>query len=262
MRSVENSLARVGVNVGFARAVVTGMVDGSLRAWESAGGTSYHAVHPYGMSLIWGDTVDAEFDRIISHLQEGQYRSRDEWLQIDPRWADLPWERELTRSIGMSGLSIRQRLNFEFEPSAFLAARRGAVPEGWSLVRADESDYHRSGSVVPARFWRSAGDFVRHGGGWRAERDGFRGALAFTSFRFDDDLEIGIETHPEARGQGLATAVAARMIGDLLDRGITPIWSCRDSNHASIALASKLGFRPTVRLPYYGIARASTRETR
>lgn len=233
------------------------MADGELRSWESSGGPAHHVVHAYGMSLIWGDGVGHEFDRIVAHLREGRYRGRDEWLQIDPRWADLPWEAELTTPAGRTEVSVHQRINFAFDPDAFRDAReRFTVPAGWSLVPADDSDYARTGSVVPAEFWRSAADFLEHGGGWRAESSGVYGALAFTSFRFDDELEIGIETHPDARGRGLATAVAARMIGDLLEQGITPVWSCRESNLASVALATKLGFRPVRRLPYYGLAAA------
>lgn len=255
-QNLARALARVDANVGFARAVVEGMVDGQFHTWRSSQGSAHHVVHPYGMSLIWGDGVDREFDELIAHLRQGRYRTRDEWLQIDPRWADLPWERELTNSAEtLEPATVHQRINFEFDPDAFAAVHRQlAVPADWSVVRADESDFARPGSVVPAEFWRNAADFLAYGGGWRAESNGVRGALAFTSFRFGDELEIGIETHPDARGKGLATGVAARMIEDLLEHGISPVWSCRESNLASVRLASKLGFRPVRRLPYYGLA--------
>ncbi|SDL38157.1 GNAT acetyltransferase [Microbacterium azadirachtae] len=243
-------LAQVEVNVGFARAVLEGLVTGQLHTSESHAG-AYHAVHPYGMSLIWGEGVGAAFDEIVAHLQAGRYRDRDEWLQIDPRWAGLPWERELTASPLRA--SVHERINFGFDPAAFDSAH-GQAPEGWAIVPADSTDFAQPGAVVPREFWNDADQFLEHGGGWRAERAGQRGALAFTSFRFDDELEIGIETHPDARGKGLATAVAARMIDELLERGITPVWSCRASNHASVALAIKLGFTPARRLPYYGLA--------
>lgn len=81
-----------------------------------------------------------------------------------------------------------------------------------------------------------------------AERDAFRGALAFTSFRFDDELELDIETHPDARGQGLPRQSLA------YDRGSPRAGrhAClvlSDTNYASVALASKLGFRPGKRRP-------------
>ena len=240
--------------MGFARAVVDGSVGGQVWTSEAEGSAAHHVVHPYGMSLIWGDGVDHAFDELIAHLREGRYRTRDEWLQIDPRWASLPWEEKLTAPGGRSTVSVHRRVNFAFDPHLFRAGRdRITVPDGWTVVPADASDFARPGSVVPAEFWDDAEDFLEHGGGRRAENDGFRGALAFTSFRFDDELELGIETHPDARRQGLATAAAARMIEDLLAEGITPVWSCRESNHGSVALATKLGFRPVRTLPYYGL---------
>jgi len=48
------------------------------------------------------------------------------------------------------------------------------------------------------------------------------GTLAFTLFRFDDELELGIETLRQMQCKGLAVAVASRMIEDLLGRGIIP----------------------------------------
>lgn len=162
----------------------------------------------------------------------------------------------LSRICGRAGIA-RAMSGFRSIPICLLGAPRpSAVPAEWSIVPADESDFARPGSVVPAEFSRNARDFLDHVGGWRAESNGFRGALAFTSFRLGDEPEIGIETHPDARGRGLATAVAARMIEHLSEHGITPVWSCRESDHASVALARKLGFRPVRRLPYDGLASA------
>ncbi|MGA6160607.1 GNAT family N-acetyltransferase [Stenotrophomonas sp. NPDC087984] len=250
-------LLRLDMNVGFARAVLDGKVEGQVWMSESVGDGAIHAVHPYGMSLVWGDRVDEAFDELIGRLRLGRYRSRHEWLQIDPRWTALPWEERLTRPEmpGQVRPTVGTRINFAFDSDRFRASHEGAIASGdWSIVRADASDFARPGSVVPAEFWRDASQFLEHGGGWRAEKNGTRGALAFTSFQFEDELELGIETAPEARGQGLATAVASSMIKDLLDHALTPVWACRADNLASHRLAEKLGFHPVRRLPYYGLA--------
>lgn len=250
-------LVRLDMNVGFARAVLDGMVDGQVWMADSVGNGAVHAVHPYGMSLIWGSHVDEAFDELIERLRLGRYRSREEWLQIDPRWTGLPWlERLAAPGAPAQARPVADvRINFAFDPDRFRSAVDDiTVPDGWSVVQADAADFARPGSVVPAEFWRDAEQFLENGGGWRAEKDGMRGALSFTTFRFDDEVELGIETAPEARGQGLAAAAASRMIADLLDRGLTPVWACRAANLASHRLAEKLGFRPARRLPYYGLA--------
>ena len=53
-------------------------------------------------------------------------------------------------------------------------------------------------------------------------------------------LEIEIQTHPDFRRRGLATAVAAAYIGHCLDAGLEPCWDA--ANEASAGLAGKLGF--------------------
>jgi RimJ/RimL family protein N-acetyltransferase len=105
--------------------------------------------------------------------------------------------------------------------------------------------------VIPAEFWRNADQFLANGGGWVAERDAVFGAMAFSSFRSGSQIELGIETAPDARRLGLATAVARRMISDALAQGLTPVWSCRAGNVGSYRLARKLGFVPVREVPYY-----------
>jgi RimJ/RimL family protein N-acetyltransferase len=85
-------------------------------------------------------------------------------------------------------------------------------------------------------------------------RDGAIGALAFSATRFDDWLEIGIETRAAYRGQGLARAVAVAMIENCLAQGLTPVWACRKENTGSLHLAQSLGFVITTELPFYRLA--------
>lgn len=258
-QAVDSGLSRVATNVGFARAVMEGRVAG--RAW--ADGTvqpaAFHALHPYGMSLVWGDGVDRPFDRMVEHLRRGTYRAAAEWLQVDPRWHGLGWADALGAQVGEAvteaepSVAVQHtRVNFTFEPEVF-AARNNAtgVPSGWTPRRATPADFALQGTVVPSHFWPDAETFIAQGGGWCMVRGAEVGATAFTSFRFGDALELGIETMPAARRQGLGFAVAAAMIADLMRQGIEPIWSCRKQNTASVALARRLGFRIAREDPYY-----------
>ena len=233
-------LDTLGINVLFARAVIEGKVDGQV--WTS--GFAAHVVHQYGMSLVWGEGVGEAFEEVVERLADGGYRTRDEWLQVDPRWGDLPWAERLAGA----GVETHTRVNFAFERERFHPV---PVSDGWAVVRADASDFARPGGVVPAEFWRDAEQFLAEGGGWRIESDGVRGALAFTSFRSEHELELGIETAPEARGRGLAAAAVSRMVVDVLEQGLVPVWACREGNVASYRLAERIGFRATRRLPYY-----------
>jgi predicted GNAT family acetyltransferase len=63
--------------------------------------------------------------------------------------------------------------------------------------------------------------------------------------------EIGIETLAEHRGKGYAEIVSTEFIKQCLKNGQVPVWSCRLENTGSYRLALKLGFRETVRVPFY-----------
>jgi RimJ/RimL family protein N-acetyltransferase len=245
-------LSEVAINHYFARAVLEGLAPGRLWVDDAFSPLAAHVLHDYGMSLIWGD--ERALVPITEHLLEGRYRERDEWLQIDPRWTNLDWDRRLNAGAA-SGSKVQRfaRVNFRFDKSAFLDRHATlSPPSGWSLRAMTEQDFELAAiSVTPRAFWRDAAQFLAHGGGVCAVKEGEVGAIAFSSFRFDDVLEIGIETRPAFRGQGLARAVAVALIRQCLTGGLEPVWSCRKENTASYMLAQHLGFVPTKELPYY-----------
>ena len=64
--------------------------------------------------------------------------------------------------------------------------------------------------------------------------------------------EIGIETAPGYRRQGLATATASALVERLLARGVARIgWHCWRSNVASGATARRVGFERAAEYPVY-----------
>jgi RimJ/RimL family protein N-acetyltransferase len=237
-------LTDIPIFTGFARAVVEGVAPGRL--WMD--GDAAHALHDYGMSLVWGEGLGRAFPALVDHLREGAYRTRDEWLQIDPRWTHLEWD----RALGDRAQRFT-RVNFRFDEAMFRARHAAPVlPPGWTLQPMGEAEFDLpTVSVSPRPFWKSLADFRDHGGGICAVRNGEVGAIAFSATRFDDWLEIGIETLASFRGQGLARAVAVAMIENCLANGLTPVWACRKENAGSLVLAQNLGFRITKELPYY-----------
>ncbi|MFP4974456.1 GNAT family N-acetyltransferase [Paenibacillus sp. CN-4] len=145
------------------------------------------------------------------------------------------------------------RVNFRFDRDRYEQGRGAqhrlaapqAVPFGRGLFG------RMPGSVVPEVFWRSETEFLEHGAGFCLFEEGVLAAAAFSAFAEDGRLEIGIETLPSCRGRGYAYAVCAALIDYCLERGLEPVWSCREGNAGSYALARKLGFVPTITLPYY-----------
>ncbi|MCR6688370.1 GNAT family N-acetyltransferase [Cellulomonas sp.] len=257
-RQAARALEAVPINVGFARAVVEGTVAGELWADRQDHPRAFHAVHPYGMSLVWGESVDEAADHVLARLRS---RTAGEWLQVDPRsgvdWAtalDAVPLTEHDEHADPGRVVAHTRVNFAFDRAAFTAARLGlTAPTGWHERPATAAEFTLPGAVVPSGFWPDAPAFLEHGGGWVVTSRETVGAIAFTSYRTADEVEIGIETAAAWRRRGLAAAAAAAMIEDLLARGLTPVWSCREDNVASLRLAIALGFRPTLRVPYLRI---------
>jgi RimJ/RimL family protein N-acetyltransferase len=57
--------------------------------------------------------------------------------------------------------------------------------------------------------------------------------------RFGD---LGVDTNEAYRRQGIATAAAVLVASALQESGRTPVWRTSPDNHASLAVAAKLGF--------------------
>ena len=106
-------------------------------------------------------------------------------------------------------------------------------------------------SVSPQCFWRDARQFLQGGGGWCVVQGNEVAAMAFSSFRFGNELEIGVETRAGFRRRRLAQLAAAALIDTCLTQRLKPVWACRKENGASYALAQRLGFVPTAEIPYF-----------
>lgn len=253
------ALDDVATNVGFARAVVDGTAAGSLWCDRVRDPRAFHAVHPYGMSLVWGDAVDDVFDDVVERLHERRAAGLTEWLQVDPRWHGLDWDGALgavpldvTDPASPPATTRHTRVNFTLDATTFAATSAAVrLDDGWVARPATEADFGARGVVVPSAFWPDAPTFLAHGGGVALERSGQVGAIAFVSYRWDDQVEIGIETHPDHRRRGLACGAAAAMIRTVLDDDATPVWSCREDNTGSMHLARSLGFVPVTWAPYF-----------
>lgn len=85
-------------------------------------------------------------------------------------------------------------------------------------------------------------DFVRRGIGFAVLREGEPVSGAASYAVCDGAIEIEIDTRPDHRRLGLASACGARLILECLDRGIYPGWDAH--NERSLSLAEKLGYRP------------------
>lgn len=75
-------------------------------------------------------------------------------------------------------------------------------------------------------------------------------AIAHTSAITEHHADIGVSTLPTARGRGYATVAASLVARAIQTTGRTPVWSCGETNQASMRVAEKLGFEPSLRRVY------------
>jgi RimJ/RimL family protein N-acetyltransferase len=73
--------------------------------------------------------------------------------------------------------------------------------------------------------------------------------LAVASLQIWDDIvgHVGVYTHHDVRGRGLAARTASAVIRDAIARGLVPQWRARIDNEGSVAVAARLGCVPAGR---------------
>ncbi|MBQ9165478.1 MAG: GNAT family N-acetyltransferase [Oscillospiraceae bacterium] len=158
------------------------------------------------------------------------------------------WAASIQRVYGHQA-KLRTRWAIQKEPERLnrerLSALAKALPAGYELRRMDRELYHRClGQDWSRDFvsnYKSWEEFQQLGLGVIALKEGelCAGASSYTSYR--QGIEIEVDTRPDCRRKGLATACCARLILDCLERGLYPSWDAH--NLMSVGLAEKLGYR-------------------
>lgn len=118
------------------------------------------------------------------------------------------------------------------------------LPEGYEVKKMD-ADLAASPSLqaISPDFtgqFESISDFIARGIGYVVMFDKKVVCAASSYSIYDEGIEIEIGTAPEHRRKGLASAVAAALIIDCLERGLYPSWDA--ANQQSARLATRLGY--------------------
>ena len=259
-RALLPALRRVPINTLFARSVLEQCVVGTVWVDRRDDPSLIHVMHPYGMTLLFGDAGGTRPAGLKEHMLTLGSDRGDKWLQASPGALSSLLDELLDvglatvdRPPGGPGIQRYTRSNFRFNPARHAPKRNPIPPEEEAVLRPMRAtDFALPDiEVSPHRFWTSADQFLAHGGGWCLERNGQLASMAFSSFRFDAQLEIGVETRADHRGRHYAFYAARALIDQCISQGLEPVWSCRKENTGSYRLALALGFEPTVEIPYY-----------
>ncbi len=258
---LKEPLKKIEFNTLFARFIVEGIITGRVFVNNCENPTVYYVLHPYGMSLLYGDSKDENFNtQLVKYiLNSDGVRQSTEWMQVYP----LSWAAKLKELLGKNLIAdgeckvtektteLNSRINFKFNVDNYLQFSKTLTAK-YEIVQTDESIFNElKGRVVPQNFWNNSSEFFSNGIGFTLLNDGMPASTAFSAFILENKLELGMETFGENKGRGLAQYVCSKLIDYCLKNGYEPIWSCRFENTPSYKLAIKLGFLPTLSLPYY-----------
>ena len=261
-------LSKLNFNTQFAKTVLDNNIKGNIYVDNADSPNAFYIAHPYGMSLLFGDSSNKEFiNCLYSYItNSNNVRNKREWLQAYPKeWkkvfkdilgSDLIHCDDIDTKDMISKISNKvmysTRLNFKFDYAKYKITREKFNLNEYNIVLTTIELFNEiQGSVVPKAFWENAQQFIKFGKGFTLLYEDAIASTAFASFINKTQLELGIETVEKYRGLGFASLVCVKLIDYCLEKNLEPVWSCNKTNVGSSSLAQKLGFEQTVTLPYY-----------
>ena len=266
-RKVFQHFKKVTINNLFARAVIEQTVTGKVYVDDPINSRTFYVVHTYGMSLLLGESDNEKFNEAFKNYALNKNKSRDksEWLQTFPNsWDNVLsslFKDVLVKSIDniekveKGIIELNTRVNFKFNITKHQSLSTQSMNKDISIVRANGQMFQdMQGSVVPLNFWDSEESFLKNGVAFALFYKGELASMSFSAYWFDNEFELGIETKEKYRGKGFAELVCRAIIDYCIENNYEPIWSCRLENNGSYKLAKKLGFEPTLYLPYYRLS--------
>lgn len=260
-------LQKVSINNLFARSVVERHVRGKVYVDDLIAPQTYYVVHPYGMSLLFGRHDSSSFNETFRGycLNTDQTRQQPEWMQaFGSEWhsvlEDLFQEKILLSSENTAGITqgiveLNTRVNFKFHLPDYLVIKSNYQPADIRIVPTHQEIFNTlQGSVVPLHFWDTAEDFLKRGAGFSVYYKDQLASTAYSSFVHENQFELGIETVEDFRGKGFAFHACMALLDYCQKNNYEPVWACRLENVGSYRLALKLGFKPSVTIPYFRLS--------
>jgi len=119
-----------------------------------------------------------------------------------------------------------------------------SLKNGFVLQPIDEWLCHRclseSWSKDLVALFTNYAQYAEHGRGFCVLKDGNIVSGASSYYYYEKGIEVEVDTHPDYRAQGLATACCAQLIQSCMQQGIFPSWDAHTTT--SLHLALNLGY--------------------
>ena len=189
--------------------------------------------HP-GWAILGGDVTHPIAQKLVQQLSEM-------WIiPISEAWRALIFQ--------VHGHHLKHMHGIAFSPESlnlkYLRNLQKRIPFDCHIQRVDISLASRLRNEGLSSFpgFSSLADFTERGIGFCVTIEGRIVSHVVSLMQCREGIHIGIETHPDFRNKGFATAIAAKLLVHCIERGIYPHWSASCENATSIHLAEKLGY--------------------
>ena len=190
--------------------------------------------HYCGFALVYGDCDERFLGEIYDTFLSGKNAPARRFILFGN-------ERVKAYFSGNSGVSIGRRFFFAYPADRTVPGFPPAEGYGVRRITPDIIGGIR-GNITPSFSWDSTDAFLEKSAGYCVLSGDRPAAWAFGAAVSAGEIDIGVETCPDFRGRGLASAAAAAMVRFTLSSGRRPVWACSSENTASRALALRLGF--------------------
>ncbi|MBD5501450.1 MAG: GNAT family N-acetyltransferase [Lachnospiraceae bacterium] len=138
---------------------------------------------------------------------------------------------------------VLEEKRYLFKYSKAKGTIESSLPGGYELKELDNQLLKQiSGKIVPSLFWHDINKFLIKGKGYCITCNNDIASWAFSAAVSTKEIDIGIETNPKYKQQGLGMIVANKMIQYTIEQAKEPVWACHYKNAASEKMAEKLGF--------------------
>lgn len=258
----------IPINISFVHSVIGKSVSGKVYVDNIEEPSSFYILHPYGLSLLYGNSRNEIFNNSFKEyaLNTNANRNSHEWMQAYPSGWDIVLNQLFGDKIIKSTdnidnletgvIELNTRVNFKFNHTKYINRKQKDIVPNVRITQTDEQIFRdMKGNVIPLNFWDSAEDFIKNGIGFSLFFDNKLASTAYSACIQNNKIEIGIETIEEFKGKGFAVDTCSKLIEYCLNKGYEPVWSCRLENIGSYKLAQKLGFEPTLELPFYRLSK-------
>lgn len=239
----------------FALSVVNKNSEGEIYVDNEISPNAFLIISKYGIGLLYSNTPHLESSILADVIETIMSNSTIKWLMVHPEEVWKSYITDIkTKKLTSPKLAFKldKRVNFSFKRNSFKSVEN--YPNEVKIMPFDyKRDSSFSGSVIPKNFWKS--DKIHNCFGYSIYYNNTLASIAFSSYRYKNMFEIGIETNPKYRGKRLAYYATSKIIDYCIENNLEPIWACHYKNNGSIALANKLGFITDSYYDYYTLIR-------